>query len=80
MDEALDSLSGPGGMEAEPSAQFFGLKAQRIVAPPAEPPIVTGIAQRVSHTREASVEITGPAFNSLGYKSPDPLSWLHRDD
>ena len=41
---------------AEQSARLLG-SAQKTQRAACEPPIVTGLAQRVSHTREASVQI-----------------------
>jgi len=37
---------------------------------------VTGLAKRVSHTREASVEITGPGFGSIARSEIQILDYL----
>jgi hypothetical protein len=43
-------------MTAHRRRLVFWAKSKRLKEPPAEPPIVTGLAQRVSHTREARVQ------------------------
>jgi len=58
---------------AEPLAQSLWLKAKEIVRANGEPPHRRqSLASRVSHTREASVEITGPGF-TLPLPTPPPV-------
>ena len=57
---------GDGGFGGQSSRLVFWALPKRLKEPPAEPPIVTGLAKRVSHTREASVEITGTGIDLSG--------------
>jgi hypothetical protein len=54
-----------GGYGGQSSRLVYWALPNRLKEPPAEPPIVTGLAKRVSHTREASVQIKTPSQSDL---------------
>ncbi len=72
-DVTTPSPSALGGMGGKAVGSSFGRSPKDLKSRLRSPPIVTGLAKRTSHMRAASVQITGPACNSIPYKSPGLL-------